>query len=337
MRAWVLAGGFGVDCLTLVDRERQQLGAHEVRVRMEAASLNYRDLLMVRGEYNPRLTLPLVPASDGAGVVSEVGASVSRFREGDRVMPLFAQGWYEGPPTRAIIGKQTLGGPVDGCLTEEFVASEADMVRAPAALTAAEAATLPCAGLTAWSALVTEGNLRAGQSVLVQGSGGVSVFALQLAKALGARVLATTTSAHKAPTLRELGADEVLDVKQTPEWGREARTWAGGDGVDHVLDVGGASTLNESLKAVRPGGTVSLIGNLGGSAERLNLLPILMQNVRVQGVFVGHRASFEAFARFLDGGVFRPVVDAAVPFAEAKRAFERLASRDHFGKVVISF
>jgi NADPH:quinone reductase-like Zn-dependent oxidoreductase len=335
MRAWVLESNFGVEHLALLERGRPELGPQEVRVQLGAASLNYRDLLMVRGEYNPRLGLPLIPTSDGAGVVAEVGSQVTRVRVGDAVCPVFARGWARGQLTRNVLTKQTLGGPLDGCLAEELIAPEQELVRAPSHLSAVEAATLPCAALTAWSALVTEGELSPGAAVVVQGSGGVSLFALQFAKALGARVLATTTSAAKIERLRALGADEVVDVHANPLWGRAAREWAGGDGVDHVVDVGGASTLNESLKGVRPGGVVSLIGMLGGSSEKVNLLPILMQNVRVQGVFVGHRESFEAMNRFVEERGLRPVIDSEFAFGDVPRAFERLQSGAQFGKIVV--
>ncbi|MCA9603396.1 MAG: NAD(P)-dependent alcohol dehydrogenase, partial [Myxococcales bacterium] len=295
-------------------------------------------LLMIDGKYNPRLALPLVPLSDGVGdVIESAAVSPGAPAVGTRVMPVFAQGWHHGLPTREIVGKCTLGGPLDGCLAEEMIVPEGDVVSAPVHLDDAEAATLPCAGVTAWTALVTEGDLKAGDSVVVQGSGGVSVFALMLAHALGARVLATTGSPEKEARLRALGADHVLNYKTEPAWGKVARAWAGGDGVDHVIDVGGAGTLPESLRAVRAGGTVSLIGILGGSADKLNLLPILMNHVRVQGVFVGHRASFEALVAFMAEQRLRPAIDRVVPFDDAPAAFAHLRSGEHFGKVGVRF
>lgn len=335
-RRWTLSGSFGVEHLVLGDAPQSApLGPTEVRLRLRAASLNYRDLLMVRGEYNPKLVLPMVPLSDGAGDVAETGSAVTRVRVGDRVSPIFSQGWHDGLPTRAAVTQNTLGGPRNGCLTEELVVDQADVVQLPAHLSYEEATTLPCAGLTAWSALVEEGELTAGQSVLVQGTGGVSLFALTFAKALGARVLATTGSADKEPQLRALGADHVINYRSTPDWGKAAKAWAGGEGMDHVVDVGGASTLAESLRAVRPGGRVSLIGILGGSKEALNLNAVLMFHVRIQGIFVGHRAGFERMNAFIADKQLRPVVDRVFDFADAPAAFAYLASGAHFGKVVV--
>ena len=301
---------------------------------MNAVSLNYRDLLMVRGSYNPKQALPLIPASDGVGTVVSVGSEVSRVGVGDRVCPIFATAWLAGEPSRDKL-KTTLGGPFDGTLCELMKVNAEAVVRVPAFLSDEEAACLPCAGVTAWSALVTHGDLTAGDTLLTLGTGGVSIFGLQLAKALGARVIITSSSDDKLERAKDLGADVVINYRRNPEWGKAARDAARGRGVDHVLEVGGASTFAHSLKAVRPGGTVSIIGNLGGGATEINLLSVLMQNIRLQGVIVGHRESFEALVRAVEQTKLRPVVDRVFGFNQVGAALEHLASGGHFGKVCI--
>lgn len=334
VRTWELRGAFGLDHLEEVERPRQPVGPYDVRVRVRAASLNYRDLLVAQGSYDPRQALPYVPLSDGAGEVTEVGPRVTHFAVGDRVAACFAQGWIAGEPTHERI-RQTLGSRLDGCLREELVLPELGVVRVPEHLTNVEASTLPCAGLTAYRALFELAGLRAGQSVLVLGSGGVSVFALAFARLAGAKVFATTSRADKAERLRAMGADEVVNYREEPRWGRRIRELTGERGVDVVIEVGGAGTLAESLTAVRPGGTVAMIGVLAESKEPLNILPAVMKQVRLQGVLVGHRDGFEAMNRMIDASAMRPVVDRAFPFAEAPAAFAHLASGAHFGKVAI--
>jgi NADPH:quinone reductase-like Zn-dependent oxidoreductase len=325
---------FGLEHLEPAERERPVPQTGQVRIRMLAASLNARDLMMIEGRYNPRQPLPLVPCSDGVGEVIEVGAGVTRTAVGDRVIPIFAQGWLDGEPTRAL-RRTTLGGPLDGTLAEEMVVDESGLVAAPAYLSDEEAATLPCAALTAWSALVTHGELRRGETVLVLGTGGVSVFALQLAVMHGARVIVTSKSDEKLERARELGAWKTINYRTTPEWGTAVRELTQGAGVDHVIEVGGAGTLAESVGAVRPGGQISLIGVLAGGATELNLIPILMQQVCVQGVLVGHREAFEAMNAAIAKERLIPVVDRIFPLDEARAAFEHLASGAHFGKIVV--
>ncbi|MCA9596992.1 MAG: NAD(P)-dependent alcohol dehydrogenase [Myxococcales bacterium] len=334
MKALVIQGSFGLENLALVERPDPAPGPGQILLGMTAASLNFRDLLMVRGMYNPRQPLPLIPASDGVGRVEAVGAGVTRVRVGDRVCPIFAQGWLAGEPAREKL-RTTLGGPLDGTLAQKMVVSEESVVSVPEHLSDAEAATLPCAAVTAWSALVTEGRLAAGETVLTLGTGGVSVFALQLAKLFGARVIITSSSDEKLARARELGADETLNYKTTAEWGKAAKDLTGGRGVDQVIEVGGAGTLQNSLRAVRPGGTVSVIGVLSGPTTDVNLLPVLMQNVRLQGVIVGHRESFEAMNRAISQAKLRPVVDKVFPLSDAKAAFEHMGRGDHFGKICI--
>lgn len=335
MKAWEIAEGFGLDHLRLAERPDPTPGPRQVLVELRARSLNFRDLLMVRGKYDPRQALPLVPLSDGVGEVVAAGDGVQRVKPGDRVCPIFAQRWIAGTPTKTEL-RSTLGGPLDGTLRERMVCDEEAVVHAPEHLSDVEAATLPCAALTAWSALVTHGAVKPGETVLVQGTGGVSIFALQIAKVLGARVVATSSSDEKLERARALGADETINYRETPEWGKAARALTGGAGVDHVVEVGGAGTLDQSIRAVKPGGTISLIGVLAGGAAPVNLTPVLMQNIRVQGVFVGHREAFEAMNRAIAHHGLRPVVDRVFPFAQAREAFDYLSSRQHLGKVCIA-
>ncbi|OJT23932.1 NAD(P)-dependent alcohol dehydrogenase [Archangium sp. Cb G35] len=334
MKVYEIRGGFGLDNLVYAERPDPEPGPMQVRVRVKATSLNYRDLMMVEGRYNPRQKLPLVPNSDGAGVVDAVGPGVTRVKVGDRVMSLFAQAWLAGEPSRQVQGS-TLGGPHDGALADTMLLHEDGAIPTPAHLTDEEASTLPCAAVTAWSALVTQGGIKAGDTVLLQGTGGVSIFALQIARMMGARVILTSSRDDKLERARALGAHEGINYVTTPDWDKTARTLTGGTGVDHVVEVGGAGTFEKSLRAVRLGGTVSVIGVLSGGAGAMALTPILMGNLRVQGVFVGHRQSFEALNRALTLHGVRPVVDRVFPFAETRAAFDHLKSGAHFGKVVI--
>ena len=328
LRAW------GLENLVLAERPEPQPGARQVVVRVRAASLNYRDLLLIRGAYNPKQKLPVVPCSDGAGVVVAVGDGVTRVRPGDRVCPTFHQAGLAGEPSRERL-RASLGGPLDGTLAEFMLLDEEGLVAVPESLSDEQAATLPCAAVTAWNALVTEGGVVAGDTVLVQGTGGVSIFALQLGVILGARVLVTSSSDAKLARAKELGAWELINYKEVPAWGVRARELTGGRGVDHVVEVGGAGTFEQSLQALRPGGTLSLIGVLAGAALELRLPAIQMRMLRVQGLLVGHRDSFEAMNRAIAHHGLRPVVDQVFPLAEARAAFEHLASGAHFGKVVV--
>jgi NADPH:quinone reductase-like Zn-dependent oxidoreductase len=333
MQAWSLKA-FGFDHLTLEDRPQPACGPGQVLLRMRAASLNYRDVLIARGEYNPKLRLPLVPCSDGLGEVVELGAGTRDLAVGDRVCPIFARGWWAGPPTRGT-PQAGLGGPLDGTLSEYIVADAGDVVRAPGHLSDVQAATLACAGVTAWQALFEEGNVLPGQTVLVLGTGGVSLFALQFAKLAGARVIVTSRSRDKLERALALGADEGLDLSSDPRFGLRARELSGGAGVDHVIEVGGAGTLAESLRAVRAGGTISLIGVVAGGAQP-SLVPAVMRNIRLQGVLVGPRASFEAMNRAIESARLEPVVDRTFAFSDVRAAFEHLVGGQHFGKIAIA-
>jgi len=335
MKAFEIRGGFGLDNLVLTERPDPRPGHSEVLLRVRAVSLNYRDLLTIRGQYNPKQKLPLIPCSDGAGEVVAVGEGVTRVKPGERVCVSFAPRWIAGEPTREKL-RSTLGGPLDGVLAEQIVLSEEGVVRVPDHLSDEEAATLPCAALTAWSALVTEGRLPAGATVLLQGTGGVSIFALQFAKLLGLRAIITSSSDEKLERARKLGADEGINYRQTPEWGARVKELTGGIGVDHVVEVGGAGTLKQSLQAVRLGGTVSLMGVLAGNALELPLPLIFMQRVRVQGLLVGSREGFEAMNRAIALHSLHPVIDRVFPFADTRAALDLMDHGGHFGKICIT-
>ena len=334
MKVIEIRGAFGLDNLTVTERPDPRPGPGEVLVRVRAVSLNYRDLLTVRGQYNPKQKLPLIPCSDGAGEVVEVGAGVTRMKVGERVCANFAQRWIAGLPTREKL-RSTLGGPLDGMLAELAVLSEEGVVRAPGHLSDEEAATLPCAGLTAWSSLVTEGHLTAGDTVLLQGTGGVSIFALQLAKLLGLRAIITSSSDEKLERARALGADAGINYRQTPAWSAKVRELTGGTGVDLVVEVGGAGTLEQSLRSVRIGGTICLMGVLAGNTLELPLPLIFMQRLRLQGILVGSREDFEAMNRAITLHQLHPVVDRVLPFEDFRAALELMERGGHFGKICI--
>lgn len=334
MKAFEIRTSFGLDHLTLVERPEPVVAPGFVLVRLRAASLNFRDLLTVQGLYNPKQPLPLIPLSDGAGEVIQVGDGVTRVKAGDRVMPIFAQRWLAGEPTKAKL-LSALGGPQDGTLVEEIALHEDGLVPVPAYLSWEEAATLTCAAVTAWSALVTQGGIKSGDTVVVLGTGGVSLFALQIACLHGARVIVTSSSDAKLERARALGASETINYKTHPEWEKEVRELTGGTGADHVVEVGGGGTFAKSVRAVRVGGQISLIGVLAGASTEVNLAPILMQNIRVQGVIVGSRETFEHLTRALTQHQLRPVLDRVFPFAEARAAFEHMAGQGHFGKIVV--
>lgn len=334
MRAWSVEGAFGLEHLHLVERPDPTPGPYEVVVRVTATSLNYRDLLMVRGFYNPKQPLPLIPVSDGVGVVTAVGPGVTRVAVGDRVAAIFAQKWLSYPATRARL-LSTLGGPLDGMLAEQVCLHEDGLVHVPAHLSDAEAATLPCAALTAWTAMVEEGRVTAGSTVLILGTGGVSIFALQFAKMLGARAIVTSSSDAKLERAVALGADHTVNYRQTPEWWRAVRAFTDGEGVDQVIEVGGAGTFDQSVRSVKIGGLVSMIGVLAGGVDQVNLVRVLMQNIRVQGIIVGCRDAFEAMNRAVAHHGLRPVIDATYPFERAPEALAALGRGEHFGKIVI--
>ena len=333
MKAIELQNTFGIDSLAVVERPQPRPGPGQVLLKMRAFSLNYRDLMVVKGQYNPKLKLPMTPLSDGVGVVEAVGDGVTRVKPGDRVAGAFMPGWVGGNLSEAK-AKTALGGGGTGMLAEFVVLPEEGVVIVPEHLTDEEAATLPCAGVTAWHAVVRAGRVTAGNSVLIQGTGGVSLFALQFARLLGTRVIATSGSDAKLGRVLQMGASDRINYKTTPEWGNKVRELTG-TGVDLVVEVGGAGTMGESLRAVKTGGTIALIGVLSGAGQ-MNPLPILMKNVRVQGIYVGSRDLFEGMNRAITLHKLRPVVDRVFPFTEVRAALRYLESAAHFGKIALS-
>ncbi len=334
MKAWRIPK-FGIENLSLDEIPAPKPGPGEVLVDVRAVSLNFRDLMTVKGLYNPRLQPNRVPCSDGAGVVVEVGDGVTRFKPGDRVAGIFMQNWIDGPPAPEK-QKGALGGDINGTLTEQMVLPERGVVPIPAQLSFEEAATLPCAGVTAWNAVVHAGNIKAGDTVLIQGTGGVSIFALQFARALGARVIGTSSSDTKLARARELGLSGGLNYKSTSDWARWVVEETGGRGVDLVVEVGGAGTFNQSLNAARVGGVVAQIGVLSGAQQPIEIRPILMRLLRIQGIYVGSREDFVAMNRAIEENGIRPVVDRVFPFADAPQAFAWMEEASHFGKIVIT-
>jgi NADPH:quinone reductase-like Zn-dependent oxidoreductase len=334
MKAVELRDSFGIDSLAVTERPDPRPGPGQVLLRMRAFSLNYRDLLVVKGQYNPKLRLPLIPLSDGVGEVAALGEGVTRVKVGGRVAGLFMQNWLAGELTDTAARSSLGGGGMDGVLAEQVVLHEDGVVHVPAHLTDEEAATLPCAALTAWHALITAGRLKPGDTVLTQGTGGVSLFAVQFARLAGARVIATSGSDAKLERVRQLGASDGINYKTTPDWEERVRELTGGTGVDHVIEVGGAGTLGKSLRAVRTGGTISLIGVLSGGGQ-VNPVSILMKSVRVQGIYVGSREMFEAMNRAVALHRLRPVVDQVFRLEEVKDALRYLESGKHFGKVCL--
>lgn len=332
MKAYELHPKESLDALTLVERKSPDVGPGQVRVRVRAVSLNYRDLVIARNAKNRKA--PIVPTSDGAGEVVAVGGEGSRLKVGDRVAANFFPTWQDGELSDDH-HKKALGGGQDGMLAEEVVLPESAWVKIPEHYTFEEAATLPCAGVTAYNALFEAARLRAGDTVLVQGTGGVSIFALQLAKAAGARVVLTSSSADKRERAKGLGADHLIDYKQTPTWGEAARAFTGGRGVDIAVEVGGAGTFDQSAAALRYGGTMSLIGVLTGTKGDVNTYALIHKRLHVAGVYVGSVAAFEALNRALTAGRIKPIIDKVFGFDEARAAYEHLASGAHFGKVVI--
>jgi NADPH:quinone reductase-like Zn-dependent oxidoreductase len=334
MRAYHLPKGAGIDALLKVDLPRPKPGPRQVLVRVRACSLNYRDLAIALGTYRMPTKPDLVPLSDGAGEVVEVGEGVSSVRAGDRVAGCFFQRWIGGPPA-ADTHTSALGGGVDGMLREYAALDEDGVVKLPVHLSFEEGATLPCAAVTAWHALAGHARIVAGESVLVQGTGGVSIFALQLARLMGAQVIVTSSSDEKLARAKELGATHGINYKANPEWDKAVVTLTNG-GVDHVVEVGGPGTLAQSLRAIRIGGSITLIGVLAGAAE-INPMLIFARRANVQGISVGSMQMFDAMNRAIAVAGLRPVVDKVFAFDEAPAAYRHLQSATHFGKVVIRF
>jgi NADPH:quinone reductase-like Zn-dependent oxidoreductase len=337
MKAYQIRDEWSLEHIELVEIPKPSPGPGEVLVEMKASSLNYRDMVVANRGYGSKTgNLPLIPVSDGVGIVRELGDGVSRVAIGDRICPLFMQGWISGPPNRER-HSTTLGGPIDGVMAEFRCFPQDSVSKVPEELTDLEASTLPCAALTAWSALVEEGKLQPGESVLIQGTGGVSLFALQFAKICGARCILISGSNEKMKRAQELGADEVLNYQDLPEWGKQVRDFSGGEGVDHIVEVGGPETLPQSLRAIRPGGTISMIGVLSGSEMKAQLGLIVTRQIRLQGITVGHRDGFEAMASAINASGMKPIVDQVYPFTSLPEAMHSLSEAKHFGKICLEF
>lgn len=338
MRVFQIEGGWGFDHLALAERPAPKPGPRDVVVAMRMAALNARDLIVPERGYG-RATgeLPLIPVSDGVGVVVEAGAQVRRVAVGDRVCPTYFQNWVSGSPNAARLAS-ALGGPLDGVMADLVCLSEEGVVKVPEGLSDAEAATLPCAALTAWSAVATLGQTKAGDRLLVQGTGGVALFALAFAKLHGAHVTVISSSDERLERVRAMGADATINYRATPDWAKESRDiTADRGGYDNIIELGGASTLPLSLRAVRPGGTVSLIGVLSGLNVEASLGPIVARQVRLQGVTVGHRDGFEAMLAAMSQHGVRPVIGDTFAFEDLKAALAHLRDGGHFGKTLIRF
>jgi NADPH:quinone reductase-like Zn-dependent oxidoreductase len=325
----------GIDNLVLADRLLPAPGPGQVLIKLRAASLNYRDLLVTEGNYDPRMALPRVPLSDGAGDVVEVGENVTRLRKKDRVASIFMSKWLTGEVDEEK-AQSALGGAIDGVASEYIVLDDSAVVRIPDYLNYEEAATLPCAAVTAWHALIVAGQLQRGESVLTLGSGGVSCFAVQFAKMVGTRVIATSSSDEKLERLSDLGASDGINYKTKPDWEKEVRSLTQNRGVDHIVEVGGAGTLPRSMKAVRMGGTIAVIGILTGGGDA-NFVPVLMRTIRINGIYVGSREMFEEMIRVMSSQQMRPVIDKTFEFEQLPEALQYMKTGQHFGKICLSF
>ena len=334
MKVWQIVGDGGIDTLEMAERPSPEPGPGQVRVRVRANSINYRDLNTVRAPGRMGLAFPRIPNSDGAGDVAMVGAGVSGIAVGDRVAGCFFQNWAAGGISAAAMASAQ-GGPIDGMLAEEVVLNAHGVVPIPAQLDHAEAATLPCAALTAWSGLTVKGNLKAGDTVLLLGTGGVSIFALQFCTLMGARAIVTSKSDDKLARARAMGAWRTINYTETPDWATAVKDLTGGAGVDHVVEVGGGGTLAQSIEAVRFGGHIAMVGVLTQGAA--NPVPILRKSIRLNGIYVGSWAMFLDMNAAIEAGGLKPVIDRRFAFADAPDAYRCMEAAGHFGKIVIEF
>ena len=329
MKAYVITEGRGLDALQLKERNIPKPGPGEILVRMKASAINYRDFLTISFARTRGITEERIPNSDGAGVVEEVGAGVTVFKSGDRVVGCFFQDWIGGSIT-----DRTMASAIDGVLAEYAIFKENGALQLPAHMSFEEASTLPCAGLTAWNCLIEKGAATAGSSALLLGTGGVSIFALQMAKANGIRTIVTSSSDEKLARVKEMGANDVINYRKTPDWELRVKELTGGHGVDVVVEVGGAGTLEKSVQSVRVGGTISLVGVLTGG--QVDPTSIMRKSVCLQGIYVGPKNMFEKMNAALVHNNIHPVIDEVVGFSDARKAYELMESGAHFGKIVIS-
>ncbi|CAM4167696.1 NAD(P)-dependent alcohol dehydrogenase [Paenibacillus alkaliterrae] len=337
MKVYEIQDGFGLEHVKAAERQVPVPGAGEVLIKMRAVSLNYRDLGVIDGFYDPNLKLPLIPVSDGVGEVVALGEQAGRFKLGERVSGIFTQSWKSGELMQADLGS-TLGNPLDGMLAEYVVLHENGLVRMPEHLSDEEAASFACAGVTAWHAIAEKGGVKSGDTVVVQGTGGVSLFALQFAKLHGASVIVTSSSDEKLDRAKALGADFGINYRSVPGWDKAVLELTGGRGADLVVDLGGAATLNQSLGALRVGGQISLIGILSGTrVDGFNIVSALVKQARLQGINVGSREMFETMNRAVAQHNLRPVIDRVFPFERSVEALRYLVKGTHFGKVCIAF
>jgi NADPH:quinone reductase-like Zn-dependent oxidoreductase len=334
MKAWRIPS-FGIDKLSLDEVPAPQPGPGQVVLDVHAVSLNYRDLMTVKGLYNPKLQPHRIPCSDGAGIITAIGDGVTQVAVGDRVAGTFFQHWIDGDPAAEKF-KGALGGDIDGTLAQQVLLHEQGVVKIPEHLSFEEAATLPCAGVTAWNAVVTAGRIKSGDTVLIQGTGGVSCFALQFARGLGARVIGTSSSAGKLHRAATLGLDAGHNYRKDPEWARWAVSQTDGRGVDLTVEVGGAGTFQQSMAATRTGGIIAQIGVLAGREQALTITPILHKMLEIRGIYVGSREHFIEMNRAIAQTGLRPVIDRVFSFGEAREAFTTMENASHFGKIVIS-
>ena len=333
MRAYEIVSDGGVDALALNSRPTPEPGPGEILLRMRASAINYRDLSTIEEPTARGIAYPRIPNSDGAGEVIAVGAGVSRFAPGDRVAGCFFQDWNDGQISAAAMAS-ALGGAIDGVLAEEVVLNEQGAVLLPAHMSFAEGATLPCAGLTAWNCLIEQGGLTAGKTALFLGTGGVSIFGLQIARMIGARAIITSSSDAKLARAAELGANDLVNYRETPDWQAKVLELTNGVGVDVTIETGGGGTLEKTIEATRVGGTISLIGVLTGGS--INPSSVMRKSIRLQGVYVGNRRMFEEMNAAFSLNQIRPVIDQVFDFEEARAAYQVMRGATHFGKLVVS-
>ena len=333
MRAWQIVSDKGIDALHLADVASPTPGHGEVKVRVRASSINYRDYTTILDPVSRKLPYPRVPNSDAAGEIMAVGPGVTQWKAGDRVASCFFQRWDDGPCSPAAMAS-ALGGAVDGVLAEEVVLSASGVVRIPDHLSFGEAATLPCAALTAWNAMVEVARLKPGQTVLLLGTGGVSIFGLQFAKLLGLRAIITSSSAEKLQRAKAMGAAVTINYRETPDWEAAVLAATGGAGVDAVVEVGGAGTLARSIASTKVAGTIALIGVLTGG--QIDPVLVMRKSIRLQGVYVGSRHMFADMNRAIASAGLKPVIDRTFPFTEARAAYHAMGAAGHFGKLIIS-